>query len=53
MNKKRFKYSMIYFRNAGFSRLSKDYLDCAYQLTASLILSPDYVAKKIVNYCKK
>ena len=53
MNKRRFNYSMIYFRNAGFSRLSNNYLACAFQLTASLILSPDYVVKKIINYFKK
>ena len=53
VNKKRFNYSMIYFRNAGFSRLSNNYLACAYQLTASLILSPDYVARKVFNYFKK
>ena len=53
VNKKRFNYSMIYFRNAGFSRLSNNYLACAYQLTASLILSPDYVARKVFNYFRK
>ena len=53
VNKKRFNYSMIYFRNAGFSRLSNNYLACAYQLAASLILSPDYVARKVFNYFRK
>jgi len=53
MNKKRFNYSMIYFRNAGFSRLSNNYLSCTFQLAVSLFLSPDYVAKKIINYFKK
>ncbi len=53
INKIRFNYSMIYFRNAGFSLLSNNYLACTFQLAASIILSPNYVAKKIFNYFKK
>lgn len=52
LNRKRFAYSMIYFRNAGFSILSKKYGAFIWQITFSLVLSPAYVFKKVLNNLK-
>ena len=52
-NRKRFNYSRILFRNAGFAILSKNYLSFAWQITTSLLLSPNYVFKKMTNLSKK
>ena len=52
-NKMRFNYSMIFFRNAGFAILSKKYLAFTWQIATSLMLSPDYVLKKVWNHLKK
>ncbi|MEO7535569.1 MAG: glycosyltransferase family 2 protein [Ferruginibacter sp.] len=52
-NRKRFNYSRILFRSAGFAILSKNYLSFAWQIATSLILSPNYVFKKVNNFSKK
>jgi glycosyltransferase involved in cell wall biosynthesis len=52
-NRKRFNYSMIFFRSAGFSILSKKYVACVWQVIVSFILSPVYVFKKLMNQIKK
>lgn len=52
-NRRRFNYSMIYFRSAGFSILSKNYPAFTMQIIASLVLSPQYVVKKVINHLKK
>lgn len=52
-NRVRFKYSMIFFRNAGFSILSKNYPSFLLKVTTSMILSPNYVFKKIWNHLRK
>ena len=53
INQRRFNYSMIYFRSAGFSMLSKNYRAFTLQIMASLVLSPPYVVKKVINHLKK
>ncbi|MEO6546449.1 MAG: glycosyltransferase [Ferruginibacter sp.] len=53
INRKRFNYSIIFFRSAGFAMLSKRYLSFAWNITSSLILSPNYVLKKLRNHLKK
>ena len=52
-NRKRFNYSMIFFRNAGLAILSKKYLAFIWQVATSLVLSPNYVLKKLGNHLKK
>ena len=52
-NKMRFNYSMIFFRSAGFAILSKKYLAFTWQIATSLMLSPDYVLKKVWNHLRK
>ncbi len=52
-NRKRFNYSMIFFRSAGFAILSKRYLAFVWQVATSLVLSPNYVLKKLGNHLKK
>lgn len=52
-NRKRFNYSRILFRSAGFAVLSKNYLSFAWQIATSLVLSPNYVLKKMTNFSKK
>ena len=52
-NRKRFNYSRILFRGAGFAILSKNYLSFAWQIATSLLLSPNYVFKKVNNFSKK
>jgi len=52
-NRRRFNYSMIYFRSAGFSILSKNYPAFIMQIIASLVLSPPYVVKKVLNHLNK
>ena len=51
-NKRRFQYSMIYFRNAGSAMLSKKYISFIWQIATSFVLSPNYVMKKISNHLK-
>jgi glycosyltransferase involved in cell wall biosynthesis len=53
LNRRRFQYSTIFFRNAGHAILSKKYLSFLWQVAASMILSPQYVVKKILNHSKK
>lgn len=53
VNRKRINYSRIFFRNAGFAMLSKNYLSFSWQIATSLVLSPDYVIKKMTNFSKK
>ena len=52
-NKMRFNYSMIFFRSAGFAILSKKYLAFTWKIATSLMLSPDYVLKKVWNHLRK
>ena len=52
-NRKRFNYSRILFRSAGFAILSKNYLSFVWRLATSMVLSPDYVFKKMTNFSKK
>lgn len=52
-NRRRFNYSRILFRNAGFAMLSRDYMSFAWQIATSLVLSPHYFFKKINNFSKK
>jgi hypothetical protein len=51
-NRKRFNYSRILFRSAGFAILSKNYLSFVWRLATSMVLSPDYVFKKMTNFSK-
>ena len=53
LNRKRTNYSRIFFRNAGFTMMSKQYFSSLWQLSTALILSPEYVIKKVVNLVKK
>lgn len=53
INRKRISYSMIFFRNAGFAMMSKQYFSFAKQILAAALLSPDYVVKKMINLSKK
>ncbi len=53
LNRKRKSYSMIFFRNAGFAMMSKQYLGFAWQIATASILSPDYVIAKMFNLIKK
>ncbi|MDO9372920.1 MAG: glycosyltransferase [Bacteroidota bacterium] len=52
-NRKRFNYSRIFFRSAGFAILSKNYMSFVWQIATSMVLSPDYVFKKMTNLSKK
>lgn len=52
-NRRRFQYSMILFRTAGTSMLSKKYISFIWQIATSAVLSPNYVLNKVVNYRKK
>jgi glycosyltransferase involved in cell wall biosynthesis len=52
-NRQRFNYSMIFFRSAGFAMLSKRYLFFILHISRSIILSPNYVFKKVRNHLKK
>ena len=52
-NQTRFNYSMVYFRNAGISALSKQYHKFAWYFMVSFLLSPNYAVIKLVNYFKK
>ncbi|MEO6228739.1 MAG: glycosyltransferase family 2 protein [Ferruginibacter sp.] len=52
-NRMRFNYSRIAFRKAGFAMLSRRYLSFAWQMATSLVLSPNYVLKKMTNFSKK
>ncbi|MBC7888339.1 MAG: glycosyltransferase [Ferruginibacter sp.] len=53
LNRLRFNYSMVLFRNAGIAILSKRYLSFVLQITGSLVLSPGYVLKKLRGHLKK
>jgi glycosyltransferase involved in cell wall biosynthesis len=53
LNRKRTSYSRIFFRNAGFSMMSKQYLSFIRQIAMASFLSPDYVLVKIKNLIKK
>lgn len=49
LNRKMFHYSMLYFRRAGFSLMSKKYLLFLKQITLALLFSPKYVFVKLVR----
>lgn len=53
INRIRFSYSMIFFRNAGFAKISNNNFSFVWQLTAASVLSPSYVLKKVLNRLKK
>ena len=53
LNRRRFQYATIFFRDAGVSVLSKKYLLFLWQIAVSSALSPNYVFKKMKNHLKK
>jgi glycosyltransferase involved in cell wall biosynthesis len=53
IDRKRFNYSIIFFRSAGFAILSKKYFSFAWNITSSLVLSPNYVLKKLKNHLRR
>lgn len=53
LNKQRFNYSMILFRNAGLAILSKQYGSFFLKILASVMLSPNYVFKKFRNHLSR
>ncbi|TGD82228.1 glycosyltransferase family 2 protein [Hymenobacter wooponensis] len=51
-NRKRFNYSQIFFRNAGFSMMSKNYLNFLWQASTATALSPGYMLLKVRNLAR-
>jgi glycosyltransferase involved in cell wall biosynthesis len=53
MNRKRYNYAQIYYRNAGIALMSKDYLKFGWQLGVSSILSPNHLVQKGKSLVRK
>lgn len=53
INRKRYNYSRILIRNAGFSMLSKKYISFMGQIATASLLSPEYVFQRLKNLLKK
>ena len=52
VNRKMYNYSQIFFRNAGYSLMSRHYLNFAWQVAVSAVLSPKHMLGKIRNISK-
>ncbi|GAB3163110.1 glycosyltransferase family 2 protein [Telluribacter humicola] len=53
LNRRRYNYAQIYFRNAGVSLMSKEYIPFSIQILLSLVLSPAHAFTKLVNLTGK
>ncbi|MEJ8800532.1 glycosyltransferase family 2 protein [Pontibacter sp. H249] len=53
LNRKRFTYSQLYFRNAGTSYISREYLRFVYLLFLASLLSPNHILYKVNNLIAK
>lgn len=53
LNRRRFNYAQIFFRNAGINLMSKKYWLFSWQILMSTLLSPSHILNKALNLSKK
>ena len=53
MNRRRYNYSQIFFRNAGINIMSKNYLASSVYLLIASVLDPRHVVNKAICFFGK
>ncbi|QIL75321.1 glycosyltransferase family 2 protein [Hymenobacter sp. HDW8] len=52
-DRKRYNYAQIFFRNAGFALMSKEYLRFSWQIVVSSLLSPNHLFAKAKSVLRR